>query len=218
MFETGDWQDMQDPQILTADLPTDDSYCFKEKFTIGWSEHLKKWTAPFMMGIINTRVVARSAALMAEYGSPYGKNFNYREFHLIGRWWNPFAALVITTSLWFTAKLGNIAFYRKIIKNSCPAPGKGPSEKSINAGSYSVKIRGMSKTGKSILVSMIGKGDPGNMATVKFLCESAFCLAKNFDELPGGVDRCGFLTPATGLGSLLVKRLKNKGLTIAIEN
>jgi len=39
--------------------------------------------------------------------------------------------------------------------------------------------------------------DPGNRATVKFVCESALSLALQTDELPGSQARGGILTPAT---------------------
>jgi short subunit dehydrogenase-like uncharacterized protein len=61
-----------------------------------------------------------------------------------------------------------------------------------------------------------GQGDPGNRATVKFLCESALSLALNMDELPGGLQRGGILTPATGLGDVLAQRLRQTGMLIEI--
>jgi short subunit dehydrogenase-like uncharacterized protein len=61
------------------------------------------------------------------------------------------------------------------------------------------------------------KGDPGNRATVKFVCESALGLAVDFDRLPGGTTRGGILTPATGLGDVLVERLKQAGMRLEVE-
>jgi len=49
---------------------------------------------------------------------------------------------------------------------------------------------------------------------VKFLCESAFSLALNADQLPGGQQRGGILTPATGLGDVLVERLRKAGMRL----
>jgi short subunit dehydrogenase-like uncharacterized protein len=54
-------------------------------------------------------------------------------------------------------------------------------------------------------------------ATVKFVCESALCLAVDFDRLPGGAARGGILTPATGLGDVLVKRLRRAGMQLEVE-
>lgn len=61
------------------------------------------------------------------------------------------------------------------------------------------------------------QGDPGNRATVKFLCESALSLALQSDELPGGKNRGGILTPATGLGDVLAQRLRQAGMAIEVE-
>jgi short subunit dehydrogenase-like uncharacterized protein len=60
------------------------------------------------------------------------------------------------------------------------------------------------------------QGDPGNRATVKFLCESALCLVLQSEQLPGGKTRGGVLTPATGLGDVLIERLRQAGMTIEI--
>jgi len=59
-------------------------------------------------------------------------------------------------------------------------------------------------------------GDPGNRATVKFLCEAALALALDAERLPGGSMRGGVLTPATGLGHVLADRLRRAGVTIDI--
>jgi short subunit dehydrogenase-like uncharacterized protein len=45
-------------------------------------------------------------------------------------------------------------------------------------------------------------------------CESALCLAiENPKDLPGGSEFGGLLTPSIGLGNVLVKRLKNIGVS-----
>ena len=58
------------------------------------------------------------------------------------------------------------------------------------------------------------QGDPGNTVTVKILCESALALAVDGPRLPGGAARGGVLTPATGLGQVLVERLRARGMTL----
>jgi len=59
-------------------------------------------------------------------------------------------------------------------------------------------------------------GDPSNLTTVKMLSESALMLVHNRDELPEAFPG-GVLTPATGLGVGLVKRLQDAGITIEWE-
>jgi len=58
--------------------------------------------------------------------------------------------------------------------------------------------------------------DPGNRATVKFVCESALSLALQTDELPGSQARGGILTPAR-LGDVLAERLCRTGMTVAMN-
>jgi short subunit dehydrogenase-like uncharacterized protein len=61
--------------------------------------------------------------------------------------------------------------------------------------------------------SMSSSGDPGYKMTSRMACESALCLAvENPADLPGGEGFGGLLTPSIGLGSVLIKRLKNIGV------
>ena len=39
----------------------------------------------------------------------------------------------------------------------------------------------------------------------------------DFERLPGGVARGGILTPATGLGDVLVERLRQAGMELKVE-
>jgi short subunit dehydrogenase-like uncharacterized protein len=50
--------------------------------------------------------------------------------------------------------------------------------------------------------------------TVKILTEAALALAVDGAKLPGGPTRGGVLTPATGLGQVLVDRLRARGMTL----
>ena len=52
---------------------------------------------------------------------------------------------------------------------------------------------------------------------MKCLCESALSLIANTDALPGGYERGGVLTPATGLGEVLVERLREAGMIVEIN-
>jgi short subunit dehydrogenase-like uncharacterized protein len=49
------------------------------------------------------------------------------------------------------------------------------------------------------------------------LCEAALALALQLDELPGGRTRGGLLTPASGLGDVLVQRLRLAGMTLQVD-
>jgi short subunit dehydrogenase-like uncharacterized protein len=51
---------------------------------------------------------------------------------------------------------------------------------------------------------------------LKFVCESALCLAVDTQRLPGGPPRGGVLTPATALGELLAERLRAADVTLEV--
>ena len=86
----------------------------------------------------------------------------------------------------------------------------------MNEGWFRCELLGLASDGRKVRGLLRDQGDPGNRATVKFLCESALSLALNTDQLPGGLQRGGVLTPATGLGDVLAKRLREAGMTIEI--
>ena len=66
---------------------------------------------------------------------------------------------------------------------------------------------------KVIKASVAGDMDPGYGSTSKMITESAVCLLKEADGLPGGI-----YTPASSLGKRLIKRLQdNAGLTFKVE-
>jgi short subunit dehydrogenase-like uncharacterized protein len=81
-------------------------------------------------------------------------------------------------------------------------------------GFFRCDLVGIAADGRKVYGVVSDKGDPGNRATVKFLCEAALSLALNADQLPGGPMRGGVLTPATGLGDVLVDRLRRGGMRL----
>ncbi len=98
-----------------------------------------------------------------------------------------------------------------------PKPGQGPSEAVMDGGFFRVRLLGTAEDGREVMVTLSSAGDPGNRVTVKILCESALALALDTDALPGGPSRGGILTPATGLGDVLVSRLKNTGFVMETQ-
>ena len=66
---------------------------------------------------------------------------------------------------------------------------------------------------KVIKASVAGDMDPGYGSTSKMITESAICLVKDASDLEGGI-----YTPASSLGTKLIKRLEaNAGLTFKVE-
>jgi short subunit dehydrogenase-like uncharacterized protein len=176
------------------------------------------WVGPFVMAPINTSVVRRSAALYAQWDEPYGAEFVYRER---AKYTPPNAhakALVTTAGLGFFNNALRQRWSRWVVKQFLPEPGTGPSRHVMEHGWFSCELLGFTESGRRVRGRIADRGDPGNRATVKMLCESALALVLNQDALPGGPSRGGVLTPATGLGAVLADRLVRAGMTIEIAS
>ena len=174
------------------------------------------WVGPFVMGPINTRVVRRSAALLGTRGDAgYADDFAYQEYLRVGR--GPLAAGA-AAALSLGMGVGSFALsmkpWRALARTLVPAPGKGPSEGSMDGGSFRCELVGKSASGKRVRGLVAGQGDPGNRATTRFVCEAAMALASQLDALPGGPAAGGVLTPASGLGGVLAQRLLAVGMTL----
>jgi short subunit dehydrogenase-like uncharacterized protein len=171
------------------------------------------WLGPFMMSSINTRVVRRSAALLG-----YADDYHYQEYMRLGRGAAAgLAAAALSMGALASQYALRLAPMRKLAQRLAPQPGDGPSEASMDGGSFRCQFVGTSASGKKVRGQIADKGDPGNRATTKMLCESALALALQLDALPGGPKHGGLLTPASGLGDVLVQRLRDAGMTLAVE-
>ena len=181
----------------------------------------KAWLGPFFMGPINTRVVRRSAALLTPANgsskgksSGYSKDFHYQEYLRFGA--GPLAgaaAAMVSAGMLAGATSMKLAPLRKLASRVAPGPGTGPSEAAMNAGSFRCELVGKSASGHIVRGRVADKGDPGNRATTKMVCESALALALQLNELPGGAKAGGVLTPAVGLGAVLIDRFRAAGMT-----
>jgi short subunit dehydrogenase-like uncharacterized protein len=164
-----------------------------------YDEDIHAWAAPFVMGAINTRVVRRSCAIS-------GMDFAYQEYTKAG---GHFAASALASGGAFFERLLRSSTTRALLQKISPAPGEGPSVKTMDNGWFRCTLFGRSEDGRTAEGVIAGQGDPGNRVTVKCLCESALAVA--LDTLP---DRAGVLTPSTGIGDALIDRLRAQGMTL----
>lgn len=178
---------------------------------------LKTWVAPFFMGPVNTRVVRRSAALYDQWQDSYGSDFTYQEYLKFDEPLAWFKATGVTAGLALFTGVLQQPQMRSLLQPLLPQPGSGPSEQLMNEGWFSCELVGTAVDGRKVRGIICDQGDPGNRATVKFLCESALGLALQTDELLGGQTRGGILTPATGLGDVLAERLRQAGMTVQVQ-
>ncbi|HTM19297.1 MAG TPA: saccharopine dehydrogenase NADP-binding domain-containing protein [Kofleriaceae bacterium] len=173
-----------------------------------WDAVRRTWLVPFVMSAINTRVVARSAALAAAAGQGYGDRFHYEELMETG---SRRGAWLTTGALGLLSAATRLRSGRALARRFGPKPGAGPSEADMDAGFFRTRL-----LAQPLMATLEFAGDPGNRFTVTSLCESALLLARARDRLPGGAGRGGVLTPATALGLPLLDRLRERGLKVTV--
>lgn len=218
LFDQGTAQ-LQDPFLLNPSTPHTPAEIERNQDPQSptFAADLNTWVAPFVMGLVNARIVRRSSALYEQWQESYGPNFTYQEYLKFDE---PFAWLKATGatagSAVFTGVLQQ-SQVRSLLQPILPQPGSGPSEQTMNEGWFSCELVGTAVDGRKVRGLIRDQGDPGNRATVKFVCESALGLVLQTDRLPGGQARGGILTPATGLGEVLAERLRQAGMTVKVE-
>ena len=185
-----------------------------EPFLPAHDPDFDEWTAPFVMGAIDTKVVRRTNALL-EFA--YGREFRYDEAMLMGGGPRGFIkASATAASIGAMMAAMSIGPVRRLLSPRLPAPGEGPSKEAREAGYFDIRFlaRHPSDETRNLRGRVTGDRDPGYGSTSKMLAESAVCLA--LDDLPS---RPGILTPAAAMGEALLLRLqKNAGLSFSIES
>ena len=185
-----------------------------DSFRIAWDADFGQWTGPFIMANVDTRVVRRSNALLA---NAYGPDFRYEEAMLMGRGPSGFVkALGLATALRVGMAAMAVGPVRRAAASRMPAPGEGPSRRVREAGYWDVRLLAEhpSDASETLRARLTGDRDPGYGSTAKMLAESAICLARDSLTSSGGIH-----TPASAMGEALLDRLKqNAGVTVEIEN
>jgi short subunit dehydrogenase-like uncharacterized protein len=207
---------MREPFLLNpaAALTKEDSKPDQDPRDARFDADLGAWRMPFIMGVANTRMVRRSAGLFEQWREPYGREFHYQEYQKITGSMPRFKAYGMLVALGMLQATLKSSAGRRFLTRLAPKPGQGPSQKIMDNGFFRCDLVGIAADGRKVFGVVSDKGDPGNRATVKFLCESALCLALNANQLPGAPQRGGVLTPATGLGDVLVGRLRKAGMRL----
>lgn len=171
-----------------------------------------QWTAPFVMGTFNTRIVRRSSALA---GHAYGRRFRYRELLACGRGRDgQLRAAAVSAGLGALAVGMANPLTRPLLGLLLPSPGEGPSEEVRRRGCFRMEVRTTTSSGRRYLAVVAAQADPGYAGTAVMLAESALCLVEDEKRLPA---RAGVLTPATAFGDVLVGRLRHRGFALTVE-
>lgn len=177
----------------------------------------KTWICPFFMAPNNTRVVRRSAALHAMWGEPYGEDFVYQEAMRVDQPLAKSKAMSVTIGLAAFSRLPTWSPTRRLMALVLPKPGEGPSQVTMDKGWFRCDLIGIASDGQLMRGHISYAGDHRNRATTKFVCESALALSGDIEALPGGAERGGVLTPATGLGLGFAERLRRAGMMIELS-
>jgi short subunit dehydrogenase-like uncharacterized protein len=143
----------------------------------------------FFMAPINARVVRRSLMLRGEH-----QHISYGECAAAGMWMR-------VTGMWASRGFG---YFLGEPINFKPTSGEGPPSWLLRDGGFEIVVTATANA-KSARTRISGQGDPGYGATSKMLAELGLCLA--LDDHSGSSHRAGLLTPSTGLGHALVRRL-----------
>ncbi len=178
-----------------------------------YDDDFNSWVAPFVMAVINTRIVHRSNTLI-EGG--YSQHFDYNEAMLTGKGlMGSGIAAGVGVGLGGFAMAAVIPPTRWVMeKFILPKPGEGPSIDAQEKGFYDLRFYGKTDDGQEIRCKVTGDQDPGYGSTAKMLGQAAACLAQDIskDDVQGG-----FWTPASVFGTQLITRLeKHAGLTFEI--
>ncbi len=169
--------------------------------------------APFVMASYNTRVVRRSNALR---DWAYGRRFRYREVMSVGT--SPLAPVLATgMKVGLGALVAGLSLppTRFLLDRILPKPGEGPDRRTRERGHFTMDLFTTTSTGARYTARVRAKGDPGYAATAVMLGESALALALDRAQLPPSPG--GVLTPATGIGDALVRRLRAAGVEISAK-
>ncbi len=199
-----------DPYALVPNRTTDRGPEAPDQRRPEYSEDLATWTAPFIMAMVNTRVVRRSNMLLGGYGP----SFRYLESMSMPKGLRGWAAAGgITAGLGALSGALSFAPTRKLLELVLPSPGEGPSKATRDAGFFVARHIATSEPDAAgrrqrVLATVRGTSDPGYGETAKMVGESALCLARDAIRVEGGVT-----TPAVSMGLHLVDRLRAAGMT-----
>jgi short subunit dehydrogenase-like uncharacterized protein len=177
---------------------------------VSWEPRVGRWTAPFVMAAINTRVVRRSNAVA---GHPYGRDFRYAERMTLpaGPWGLP-AALAVAGGTALTGVATRRPALRRALARWAPKPGEGPTAAQRARGHFRLLLLATLDDGSALRGHVADRRDPGYGSTAVMLSEAALCLARDPLASPGGV-----LTPAASMGGALLARLRAAGMTWVVE-
>ena len=185
--------------------------------------------APTLPGpFINPPVVLRGIALRHD-AALFDPAFRYREGMHMGRLlrgseqlppraaqalqWAGAASVALPMAQLSAAVAGPLQFQRNalraVLQRLAPKPGRGPSEKALDAVGYELQVRARGARGARFAGRVVAQGHPGYRSTPEMVVCAALGLA---DGSLGRTPHYGIVSPAAGLGIEAVAALAAAGL------
>jgi len=186
--------------------------------------------APTLPGpFINPPVVLRGVALMDDV-TLFDPAFRYREGMHMGRLlrgserlppraahalqWAGAASLALPLANLSASIAGPLQFQREalraLLQRLVPQPGRGPSERALDAIGYELEVQARGTGGARFRGRVVAKGHPGYRSTPEMGVGVALGLAEG---TLGRTPHCGIVSPAAGLGIEAVAALQAAGVS-----
>jgi short subunit dehydrogenase-like uncharacterized protein len=210
----------------------------REHLLPGYDRDTRVWYTPFVMALVNTRLVRRSLALRRQFERErdgFGPEASYNEVMVVP---SPIHALVVWIGLALMALVLHFSLTRAILKKFVPASGEGPSEqqRAQTTFDYRVRARGWhpdeggvagAEARNVVVEARMQGGDPGYTDTAKMVSCMGLLLAREREALPleklmrgrtaaqGPIG--GFFTPSFVAGHRLAECLREAGIKIDVK-
>ena len=170
--------------------------------TAYFDDALQCWLGPFAMADINLKVVRRSNALLG-----YGPQLNVRELQVCANEKKARKAARLAAN-----PAPPAVIQRMVDAGRLPKPGEGPSPTMRARSRFQAVVVAEAEAGVHDVCIVISGGECGYEETAKMAIESGLALVYEGATCPGIVAGGGFFTPAAGLGTTLIHRLRRAGI------
>ncbi|KAJ2785931.1 hypothetical protein GGI15_001771 [Coemansia interrupta] len=194
-------------QIASHKPATGNGKRFEKRGIIHYDKTLQRWQTFWLMSPVNT-ATANWAGRVLEYGQGFEYEESMSTRGLIH-------AVAIALGLFYGMVLMMFSFTRRALYalKIIPKPGEGPSESFTQRGFFSLHLEASTEN-HTFYGKVAGSSDPGYGETIKYLGESALCLA--FDRSESF--RPGVYPPSVIMGDALLSRLRNKNCVFRVSD
>lgn len=198
-------RDMHPLLLLPKDAPKPARIPTWRNFVMFYDTALGKFTAPWIMGGSNEKLVRRSNGLN-------GRSTSYQEIY-----GGSFIECLLSTLTFYGLFLSlAIAPVRKLVTKLMPPPGEGPSESSFASGKFHCTFIGHTMSGKKVVAKVMANPGHPYAATAWFASEVALAL---LERDRAGTIKGGVLTPTTAVDpNVLITRLKDQGVRSEVSH